>query len=125
MTTGGGPSLIATASAIRWAPAVGVGAGWPELAAPSTAAGGPDLLAAVLAIGLSLVAAVTVVCVLVLRADRRRGDERKKKMDEETMGPIEIANRRARSRAQIRLADDPIVAGMELDTPDQRRGPRL
>ncbi|MDQ2934268.1 MAG: hypothetical protein M3R49_04670 [Chloroflexota bacterium] len=101
-----------------------VGAGWPELAAPSTAVGGPDLLAAVLSIGLAAVGAVTVVCALVLRAERRRANETKRGMDEEPMGAIEIVNRRARSRAQIRIADDPIVAGMELDPPHQHTEPQ-
>ena len=122
MTTRSSRPFITIAAEILWAPPVAVSAGWADPAGPSTALGGPDPLAAVLSIGLAVVAAVTVICALVLRAERHRGDAARKGADEEPMGAIEIVNRRARSRAKIRMADDPIVAGMELDAPDQHRG---
>jgi hypothetical protein len=124
LTTRSSHSFIGTAAAILWAPPVAVGAGWPEPAGPSTALGSLDPLAAVLSIGLAAVAAITVICALVLRAERRRWDETRKRMDAEPMGGIDIVNRRARNRVQIRIVDDPIVAGMELDAPDQPWGPK-
>jgi hypothetical protein len=122
LTTRRSHSFIAIAAALLWAPPVAVGTGWADPAGPTAALGGPDPLAAVLSIGLAVVAAVTVISALVLRAERQRGDA-SRRVDEEPMGAIEIVNRRARSRAQIRIADDPIVAGMELDAPDPNPGP--
>lgn len=77
---------------------------------------GIDLLTAVLAVGLTVVAAVAAAGFLMLRASRRREDATKKEK-----GAIEVIAHRAMSRAQLRMSDDPIVAGMGLEP---RRRPR-
>lgn len=87
------------------------------LVAAATLPQGPDLLTAVLAIGLAIVVAVAVVGGLVLRAARRRDDAPGGAADGR-----EIADHRARSRAHLRVTEDPIVASMALDSQRRRAG---
>lgn len=110
--------LVAAGAALLWAPPLAMAGGDPALAAAATQPQGPDLLTAVLAIGLAVVVAVAVVGALVLRAARRREEERSG-----TAEAIETADHRARSRAHLRETEDPIVAGMGLD-PQRRRSGR-
>jgi hypothetical protein len=77
---------------------------------------GPDLLTAVLSIGLAVVAGVTVVGALLLRAARRSDEERKRASE------VEAIDRRAISRVHMRVSDDPIVAGMGLHERPRPRG---
>lgn len=107
--------LIAAGAALLWAPPLVVAAGGPLLPAAPTLAHGPDLLTAVLGIGLAVVAAVALVSALILRAARRRDVKPTK------AGASEIVDRRARSRAGLRMPDDPIIAGMGLDPPEEPR----
>ncbi len=79
-------------------------------------AGGPDLLTAVLGIGLAVVAAVALVGGLILRAARRRSDEPTRRSDAR-----EIVDHRASARVRVRMPEDPIVAAMGLQP---RRRPR-
>jgi hypothetical protein len=112
MTRGG--FLLAAGAALLWAPPVATAAGLPELRPAPTLDQGPDPLTAVLAVGLAVVAAVAVAGALMLRAARRRDDETKKETE-----AIGVLGHRARSRAQLRMSDDPIVAGMGLDPPQR------
>jgi hypothetical protein len=77
---------------------------------------GPDLLTAVLSIGLAVVAGVTVVGALLLRAARRSEEGRKRAAEAEAI------DRRAISRVHMRVGDDPIVAGMGLHERPRPRG---
>jgi hypothetical protein len=99
-----GTFLIAAGGALGWAP--------PLAVTPV----GPDLLTAVLSIGLAVVAGVTVVGALLLRAARRSDDQKKRATE------VEAIDRRAISRVHMRISDDPIVAGMGLHERPRRRG---
>ncbi len=79
-------------------------------------AGGPDLLTAVLGIGLAVVAAVALVGGLVLQTARRRADELAREPDAR-----EIVDHRASAHVRVRMPEDPIVAAMGLQP---RRRPR-
>ena len=108
--------LVAAGAALLWAPPLAMARG----GSPATAAAlprGPDLLTAVLAIGLAVVMAVAVVGVLLLRAARRRDDEAGGAADAR-----EIAGHRARTRSHLRVTEDPIVASMALDSQRRRAG---
>jgi hypothetical protein len=108
--------LVAAGAALLWAPPLAMAHG----GSLATAAGlprGPDLLTAVLAVGLAVVAGVAVVGGLVLRAARRRDDEAGG-----AAGAPEIAGHRARTRAHLRVTEDPIVASMALDSQRRRAG---
>jgi hypothetical protein len=107
--------LIMAGASLVWAPRGAVRL-WPEPATASAVAAGPDLLTAVLAIGLAVVAGVTVVGALLLRAARRSDAEKKRATE------VEAIDRRAIRRAHMRIADDPIVAGMGLHERPRPRG---
>jgi hypothetical protein len=109
--------LIATGAALLWAPPVAAGSGERELRAQPPLTTGPDLLTAVLAVGLAVVAAVAAASFLMLWAARRRDDEMRKDAE-----PIEVVGHRARSRAELRMSDDPIMAGMGLGRRQRPRG---
>jgi hypothetical protein len=109
--------LVAAGAALLWAPPLAMARGGP----PATAAAlprGSDLLTAVLAIGLAVVVTVGVVVgLLLLRAARRREDAAGGAAD-----ALEIAGHRARTRAHLRITEDPIVASMALDSQRRRAG---
>ena len=108
--------LVAAGAALLWAPPLAMARG-ASLASAATLPQGPDLLTAVLAIGLAVVVAVAVVGGLVLRAARHRDDERRGTADAR-----EIADHRAHSRAHLRVTEDPIVSSMALDSQRRRAG---
>lgn len=108
--------LVAAGAALLWAPPLAMARGG-SLAPAATLPRGPDLLTAVLAIGLAVVLAVAMVGGLVLPAARRRDDERGRTADSR-----EIADHRARSRAHLRVTEDPILASMALDSQRRRAG---
>jgi hypothetical protein len=111
-----GTFLIAAGAALLWAPPFAITPVWAALGTAPAVAGGPDLLTAVLSIGLAAVAGVTVVGGLLLRASRRSEDERKRATEAEAI------DRRAISRVHLRVSDDPIVAGMGLHERPRPRG---
>ena len=111
-----GTFLVAAGAALVWAPPFAITPVWAALGTAPAVAGGPDLLTAVLSIGLAAVAGVTVVGGLLLRASRRSEDERKRATEAEAI------DRRAISRVHLRVSDDPIVAGMGLHERPRPRG---
>ena len=108
--------LVAAGAPLVWAPPLALARG-SSLAGAATLPQGPDLLTAVLAIGLAVVVAVALVGGLVVRAARRRDDERHGRAEAR-----EIADHRAHSRAHLRVTEDPIVASMALDSQRRRAG---
>ena len=111
-----GTFLIAAGAVLVWAPPFAITPVCAALGTAPAVAGGPDLLTAVLSIGLAAVAGVTVVGGLLLRASRRSEDERKRATEAEAI------DRRAISRVHMRVSDDPIVAGMGLHERPRPRG---
>jgi hypothetical protein len=57
------------------------------------------------------------VSFLMRWAARRRDDEMRREAE-----PIEVVGHRARSRAELGVSDDPIIAGMGLGPRQRRRG---